>query len=109
MGLMVSVAEALKRASANDRRSKDPVEEYTYLLIADTLFSMANKPDPKVRGSIRRAVRAQKIILQRMVGKRVSGSHPATRATGDAPIEFVDLTSLHLDPATPQEDESRNG
>ncbi|GEP27956.1 hypothetical protein CLE01_25540 [Cryobacterium levicorallinum] len=54
------------------------------------LFELANSPDKKVRGSMARATKAQKIILDRLVGRRRPGTHPA-QVQVDA-INFIDLT-----------------
>lgn len=86
----VSVSEALHKATSGDRSGKAPINEPVYMLIADTLFRIANSPDPKKRGSIRKATQAQKMILDRMVGKRLPGSNPAARKAVE--INFVDLT-----------------
>lgn len=87
----------------------DPdTEEYIQLpvweLITRTLFDIANSPNPKVRGSYGKANQARKLILDRLVGKRKPGSHPATR--GNVDIEFVDLTGGEISgPQEPSEEE----
>ena len=63
-----------------------PVHE----LVCRTLFDIANNPDAAQRGSQTRANKARKMILDRLVGKRRAGSHPATRVQVE--IEFIDLT-----------------
>jgi hypothetical protein len=65
----------------------DPAWEH----IAARLYWVANHPDARVRGSMGRATRAQKMILDRMVGRRRPGTHPA-QASNES-IEFVDLTA----------------
>lgn len=64
-------------------------------LVCRTLFEIANKPDASQRGSMARANKARKMILDRLVGKRRAGSHPATR--GNVSIDFVDLTGGELE------------
>jgi hypothetical protein len=59
-------------------------------LICRELYTIANNPDASVRGASTRANRARKMILDRLVGKRRAGSHPATREGVE--IEFIDLT-----------------
>lgn len=59
-------------------------------IAARTLFDIANNPDAKVRGSMVRATKAQKIILDRMVGVRKAGTAPVS--TTAVEIDFVDLT-----------------
>lgn len=66
-----------------------------YELVARTLFDIANRPDVNVRGSMGKANKARKLILERMDGTRRSGSHPATR-NGTA-VEFIDMTGGELE------------
>lgn len=68
-----------------------PVHE----MVARALFDIANRPDASVRGSMTKANRARKIILERMGGKRRSGTTPPTGGT--VAVEFVDLTQGALD------------
>lgn len=68
-----------------------PVHE----LVCRNLFEIANRPDAGERGSMARANKARKMILDRLVGKRRAGSHPATRTRVD--IDFVDLTGGALE------------
>lgn len=68
-----------------------PVHE----LVCRNLFEIANKPDANTRGSMARANKARKMILDRLVGKRRAGSHPATR--NEVRIDFVDLTGGELE------------
>lgn len=87
-----TIAEALKHVADNpDPGEVAPIDKPMYELISRTLFEIANSPDTKVRGSLARATKAQKIILDRLVGTRSPGSHPAARKS-DA-LEFVDLTA----------------
>ena len=48
-------------------------------LVSRTLFEIANEPNLNSRGSMTRANVARSMILNRLVGKRRTGSHPATR------------------------------
>lgn len=73
----------------------DMLNKPVYELVARTLFDIANRPDASVRGSMGRANKARKLILDRMVGKRRPGSHPATREVQQ--INFIDLTGGELD------------
>jgi hypothetical protein len=66
-----------------------------YELVARSLYDIANRPDASVRGSMGRANKARKMILDRLVGKRRAGSHPATREVTQ--IDFIDLTGGELD------------
>ena len=88
---MVNIREALQQVADNpEPATDDALEVKVYELVARTLFDIANFPDPKVRGSVRRSTRAQRIIMDRLVGVRKTGTHPVARAS--AGIEFVDLT-----------------
>lgn len=91
----VSIKQALEFVARHPEPASDvmldsPVHE----LVARNLFFMANNPNPKIRGAMTKANRAQRMILDRMVGTRRAGTHPATR--NDAGLEFVDLTAKEL-------------
>ena len=43
---------------------------HTGELIARTLFDLANKPDANVKGSLPRANKARKMIMDRLAGRR---------------------------------------
>src|SRR5690606_25415194 len=77
-------------------------------LVARVVFHIANHPDRKVRGSMGRATAAQKIILDRLVGRRRPGTHPAQASSEE--IEFADLTVGVLeDAAKAAEQEAAQG
>jgi hypothetical protein len=87
----VTVRAALQHVADHPELRTDvlldlPVHE----LIARTLFDVANRPDESVRGSMSRANKARKMLMDRLVGKRRPGTAPAAKAE-DA-IEFEDLT-----------------
>lgn len=67
-------------------RNQSPVWEN----VARALFDHANNPDSRVAGAVNRAIRAQKIILNRTTGTRRAGTHPAQRA--NVQLNMVDLT-----------------
>ena len=87
----VSIREALEYVAEHPVMETDVLLDVkVYELVARTLYGMANNPDAKVRGSMRRASRAQRILLNRLVGTRRPGTHPAAREkTG---LTFIDLT-----------------
>ena len=89
----VTVQQALQKAADTwqDDRELDWTMAPVHHLVALTLFDIANGGSTKERGSIGRATKAQKIILNRMVGLRRPGSRPISK-TSDG-IEFVDLTA----------------
>jgi len=68
-----------------------PVWEF----VARNLFEIANNPDTRVVGSLNKATRAQKIILDRLTGTRRSGTHPAVR--NENALVFTDLTTHTLE------------
>ena len=87
-----TIPEALQYVADHpDPGDVAPIDTPMYELIGRTLFKIANSPDARVRGSMARATKAQKIILDRLVGTRRPGSHPAARK--DESLEFVDLTA----------------
>jgi hypothetical protein len=74
----------------NDELLQMPV----YEMVARTLFDIANRPDQSVRGSMSRANKARKMILDRMSGRRRAGTKPISNRPVD--IEFFDLTGGEL-------------
>lgn len=86
-----SVRESLQFVADHPVMTTDPVDTPAWELIARTLFEVANTPDAKVRGSLARATKAQKIIANRLVGLRRPGTHPAMAR--DNSISFLDLTA----------------
>ena len=88
----VTIQQALTRVSEKweSALDMDMIATPVYELIGFTLFDIANSGDARIRGSIRRSTRAQKIIMNRMVGLRRPGSRPITRENDG--LEFVDLT-----------------
>ena len=92
LGMGVTIQQALTKVSEKweAARDMDIIGTPVYELIGFTLFDIANSGDARVRGSIRRSTRAQKIIMNRMVGLRRPGSRPVTRENDG--LEFVDLT-----------------
>ena len=92
LGMGVTIQQALTKVSEKweAARDMDMIATPVYELIGFTLFDIANSGDARIRGSIRRSTRAQKIIMNRMVGLRRPGSRPITRENDG--LEFVDLT-----------------
>ena len=87
----VTVRQALQQVADYPVPLDDVViDKPVHELVARTLFDIANHPDAAVRGSMTRANKARRMILDRLVGRRRAGSHPATRTPIN--IEFVDLT-----------------
>lgn len=84
------VREALQYVADHPELRQAPIDTPVWELVARILFELANNPDAKVRGSMARATRAQKMISDRLVGTRRPGTHPA-RATR-AEVTFRDLT-----------------
>jgi hypothetical protein len=86
-----SIADALQYVADHPVRSTDaPIDAPVYELVGRALFQVATSPDQGVRGSLAKANRAQKLILNRMVGRRRPGTHPAQTQAEE--IEFIDLT-----------------
>lgn len=86
-----TIQEALQYVADHPEPSSDVALEIpVHELICRQLFEVAMSPDAKVRGSLGRATRAQKLIMDRLVGRRRPGSHPAQMQGND--LEFDDLT-----------------
>lgn len=93
MGLKshTSIKQALEYVSRNPVLETDEIIALpAHELVARTLFEIANTAHPTKRGSLAKANHARKLIFDRMVGKRKSGSHPATKKREG--LEFSDLT-----------------
>ena len=91
----VSIRQALQYvADYPNMVDDDWLQKPVYELVARSLFDIANRPDASVRGSMAKANKARQMILDRLVGKRRAGSHPATRK--EVQIDFVDLTGGEL-------------
>lgn len=98
-----SIRQALEYVANNPAPSSDsPIEMPVWELIGRSVFDIANKPDPRVRGAKARATRAQKILLDRLVGRRRPGTHPAQVENDE--IEFLDLTLMELGSSAPTEE-----
>jgi len=95
------VSDALQFVAEHPEAAKEPIETVAWELIARQLFHVANSPDKRVRGSMARATRAQKMLLDRMVGRRRPGTHPAQASTEG--IDFTDLTVGVLEDAAAAE------
>jgi hypothetical protein len=52
---------------------------HTGELIARTLYDLANKPDANVRGSLGRANKARRLIMNYLSGRRRAGTTPHKR------------------------------
>lgn len=92
---MVSIRQALQHVADYPNPVDDNVITHpTYELVARTLFDIANRPDANVRGSMTRANKARKIILERLEGKRRAGTKPVVPV--DTQVEFHDLTGGEL-------------
>lgn len=101
----VSIRQALQNVADNPVLATDEiVNVHVHELVARALYEIANRPDASQRGSMTRANKARKMILDRLVGKRRAGSHPATRT--QVPIEFEDLTAMPEIPVEGAPDES---
>ena len=68
----------------------DVITQHTGELIARTLYDIANKPDANVRGSMARANKARRLIMNYLTGRRRSGTAP--HDTKVAILRMQDLT-----------------
>lgn len=91
----VTVRQALQHVADYPVMVGDEViEAPAWELISRTLYDIANKPDAKQRGSLARANRARKLIMDRLTGKRRAGTAPAVKIKES--INFIDLTKGEL-------------
>lgn len=91
----VTVQRALQMVA--DRPGFDPertLETPVHELVCRELFRIANHPDGTVRGSMTRANKARRMIFDRLVGKRMTGTAPAQRS--NERVELIDLTKRAL-------------
>lgn len=68
----------------------DVITMHTGELIARTLYDIANKPDANVRGSLSRANKARRLILNYLAGRRRAGTAPHEKRTQR--LQMTDLT-----------------
>ncbi len=88
----VSIKKALEYVSKHpEPRTDVTLDLPVWELVARSLYTIANLPDSTIPGSMRRATKAQKLILNRLVGTRRAGTHPVARKTEE--VTFVDLTA----------------
>lgn len=89
----VSVQQALQYVADHPAPATDDlVGMPIWELVSRTLFEIANSPDARVRGSLARTTRSQRMILDRLVGRRAAGTRPVTKQR-EQEIDFVDLTA----------------
>jgi hypothetical protein len=87
----VTIRDALQHVADHPTITTDELIQLpAWELIGRNLYEIANHPEASVRGSMARANKARKMILDRLVGKRRAGSHPATRTA--VSLDFIDLT-----------------
>ena len=91
----VTIRQALQQVADYPNLVDDDLTQMpVYEMVSRALYDIANRPDANVRGSMARANKARKMIMDRLVGKRRAGSHPATREV--VQVEFYDLTGGEL-------------
>ena len=86
-----SIPDALQYVADHSESPEDFTVAPVWQLVGLALFEVANSPNPTVRGSMARATAAQRLIMDRMVGRRRPGSHPVQ--SGAATLEFADLAA----------------
>jgi hypothetical protein len=86
-----TVREALQYVADYPQPVDDEIiTMHTGELIARTLFDIANKPDANVKGSLPRANKARKMIMDRLVGRRRAGTAPHQKTV--VQLHMQDLT-----------------
>lgn len=95
MSKQVTIRQALQQVADYPNQVDDnALQKYAHELVSRALFDICNRPDASVRGSMTRANKARKILLDRMAGKRRAGTVPAVKT--DTSVDFVDLTGGEL-------------
>lgn len=93
---IVTIKQALQQVADNPTIKTDMLIDLpAYELVARSLFEIANGVQISERGSLARANIARNMIFNRLVGRRRSGSHPATQVKVE--LEFVNLTGEALE------------
>lgn len=88
---VVTIRQALQHVADNPLSNTDvTLDQPAHELVCRTLFGIANGADLDDKTSQSRANVARKLIFERLVGKRRSGTHPATRRSVE--LDFHDLT-----------------
>lgn len=85
-----TVREALRYVADNPVSNHEPIDMPMWELLSRILFEIANTPNARVRGSLARATKAQKMITDRLVGTRRPGSHPSQAKRQQ--VRLLDLT-----------------
>lgn len=89
---IVSIRQALQHVADHPYPATDVMLDVpAHELVCRTLFEIANGASMNNKGSQARANVARKLIFDRLVGKRRTGTHPATRKT--SALKFRDLTT----------------
>ena len=87
---IVTIQQALRHVSLNpELDTNNLLEVPTHELISRTLFEIANGAQLGNTRAMSRANAARAMILNRLVGKRHTGSHPATEKR--VQLKFIDL------------------
>lgn len=89
-----SVKEALEYVSRHPSPTTDPINMPVWELIARQLYETAHQAGG-TRTQIKSTAAAQKMILDRVVGKRRTGTHPAVRK--EEKVLLADFTQQRSD------------
>ena len=88
---IVTIRQAMQLVADNPvMKTDDMISLPAHELVVRTLFEIANSANSTDRSSMKAANTAREMIFNRMVGRRRTGSHPATHQ--EIKIEFRDLT-----------------
>ena len=87
----VTIRQAMQQVANNPEIDKENLlDVHVHELICRTLFEIANGAQIQQRNSLAKANVARNMIFNRMVGRRRSGSHPATKTQVE--LTFKPLT-----------------
>jgi hypothetical protein len=87
-----TVKEALEFVAKHPEPSRPPIEMPIWELISRQLFEASHKVGGNAL-AMKRATAAQKMIFDRLAGKRRPGTHPATVKT-KRELKVLDLTQF---------------
>lgn len=86
-----TVREALQHVADYPQPvTDDVITMHTGELISRTLYDIANKPDASVRGSLARANKARRLIMNYLAGRRRAGTAPHQKQV--VRLQMRDLT-----------------
>ena len=91
-----TVRQALQAVESSPDWPNDDVQARfdmpVWEMVARNLFDIANRPNPDSVAATNRALRAQKIIMNRLTGTRRMGTNPAVR--NQRQVKILDMSLI---------------